>query len=80
MRRGVWLVGIILLAGCAAWRQEPLLLPWPTRPVLDWSLCYSVPDAPVPDRVCLAFEDGDKLVRYLDKLSALESARRRLVP
>lgn len=78
----VLLVAVALtLSSCAVWlpwRPEPLLLPFPTRPALSWEYCYSAPAVAAPDRACLSFQDGDRLIRYMDQLNAFDHARRRL--
>jgi hypothetical protein len=76
---GAGMVAGFLFAGCAhTLPQEPTFLPFPERPGLDWHLCYSAPSVAEPDRMCLTFEDTDRLLKWDDQLRAFEAARQRL--
>lgn len=63
---------LLLLAGCARWRPEPVALPFPDPPALTWRACG--------EEVCLSRAEADRLAEWLDAVNAFRHARERLRP
>lgn len=59
-----------LLAGCATWQGEPLLLDFPSPPPLTFRSDGS--------GVCLSAAEADRLAKWIDQLHAFRRARERL--
>ena len=69
--RVVLIVSTLLFLGCVHVVSEPAL-PLPTRPAWHFFVCDT-------DKICLTQADADLLNKWLDKLSAFEASRQRVI-